>query len=383
MEEEVIFNDPSLIIYGYAMSFGQLHLNARSDRIAFKHAIGLVCLIQLTLCGAAKCEESYPRTAIGFGGWTVVWAGTNNYENATFSEEGKQLERIPHRLRRFKPYVRYGDAQRRATRIVGLFFDSSESEAITDADLADIGECSELEELAISCPRLGDDAVFSLGKLQYLKRLALNGTKITDIGIERLSRIDSLQALEIAHTELTDRGLEYLTRLPHLESLKVCGTSVTDRGFQTLAQLSTLRELAASEIRLSDRSLLFLPKTLRWLDLSDTGTTDTGASHLSELTKLQVLLLSDNQLTDKSLKHLSQLPLVDLWLNGNKVSFAGVKQFTDVRSLRLLSLRETAVTKEEAKSLEGAMPGLLLASTNETDSLIEAMLRICVAKGVP
>ncbi|MCS6976609.1 MAG: hypothetical protein NZM31_06310, partial [Gemmatales bacterium] len=74
----------------------------------------------------------------------------------------------------------------------------------------------ELEELHLSCPRIGTDAALHLAKLQSLKRLTLSGGNLTDPGLRRLTALRNLEELDIRDTKVTPAGVaEFQKALPN------------------------------------------------------------------------------------------------------------------------------------------------------------------------
>jgi hypothetical protein len=79
--------------------------------------------------------------------------------------------------------------------------------------------------------------------------------------------------------------------------------------------------------------------------LDGTKLTDAGLAHLNELTRLRVLDLTDTQVTDAGLAHLTGLKgLQRLHLTGTKVTDAGLAHLTNLKRLTHLYLCDTGVT---------------------------------------
>lgn len=82
--------------------------------------------------------------------------------------------------------------------------------AISDADLACVGEISSLTDLDLSGTGIGDEGVRHLAELTQLRLLHLSGTKVTDGGLKHLSGLARLEVLGLRDTRVTDAGLLHL-----------------------------------------------------------------------------------------------------------------------------------------------------------------------------
>jgi len=161
----------------------------------------------------------------------------------------------------------------------------------TDAELACVGELTELEFLALGGAGISDGAVEHLRGLTDLEHLSLNRATVSDAGLEHLEGMINLERLFLHGTQVGDAGLEHLAGLSSLQILALGDTEVTDAGLKHLEGLVNLSRL----------------------DLEETNVTDAGLQHLKLLTNLETLDLARTQVTDEGVIQLRQaLPNVEI-----------------------------------------------------------------------
>lgn len=98
-----------------------------------------------------------------------------------------------------------------------------------------------------------------------------------------------------------------------------------------------------------------------WMDLARSKVTDAGLSTISKMAKLERLHLENTAVTDAGIAQIANLKDLEyLNLYGTKVTDAGIASLASNKSLKKLFVWQTAVTKDAAKKLEAAVPGLVV-----------------------
>ncbi len=98
-----------------------------------------------------------------------------------------------------------------------------------------------------------------------------------------------------------------------------------------------------------------------WAELGRSKVTDAGLATIAMMPNLERLHLENTAVTDAGLVHLAGLARLEyLNLYGTKVTDAGIARLAGMKSLKKLFLWQTAATKDGAKSLEAAIPGLVV-----------------------
>ncbi len=176
--------------------------------------------------------------------------------------------------------------------------------ALTDADLAVLGQVKELRALGLARARISDAGVAHLASLPHLELLVLNYTSVTDAGVGRLRGLTRLKSLMLVETLVGDAGLTQLRGLPGLERLGVSGTQTSDAGLVALAPAL---------------------QNATWLCLCNTKVTGAVLPHLARLEHLQTLHLGNATLGDEDLPQLYGLEnLKELRLAGTAATPAGI-----------------------------------------------------------
>jgi hypothetical protein len=260
---------------------------------------------------------------------------------------------------------------------------------VTDADLKDLNQLVNLQELDLSYGEITNQALEYIKDLKHLQILDLRQTPINDAGLAMLENLTSLRKLYLTHCKLLDKGLVHLRKLGNLEVLVLGGyqggpngagqTEITDEGVRELKELIKLQRLYLKWIKVTDagvkelrnltnlRELTFqdndkitdtaletikdFPK-LEVLCLFHTKVTDAGLKHLSGLQQLQLLHLGDTEVTDEGMKALRALPnLRRLDLGGTRVTDRGMEELVELPQLERLSIYRTKVTDKGLKEL--------------------------------
>jgi len=107
---------------------------------------------------------------------------------------------------------------------------------VTDADLAWLAKCRNLEMIDLSNTAVGDRGLVELRGLARLRQLSLSGKRITDHGCSILAQMQSLEELSMASFHIHDAGVRELAKLRNLKKLSVSAAA-------SKATLAELKEL--------------------------------------------------------------------------------------------------------------------------------------------
>jgi hypothetical protein len=100
----------------------------------------------------------------------------------------------------------------------------------TDADLAEVAACPQLESLFFPTNSSFTDAgLAKLAGLTSLETLDLSGKGITDAGLVHLYRLKKLKRLTFSNTSITPQGIEKLKK--ELPDTQITNTSLIGDNF--------------------------------------------------------------------------------------------------------------------------------------------------------
>lgn len=98
----------------------------------------------------------------------------------------------------------------------------SARQAFHDGDLASLSALTDLEELRLSGPGIGDEDLAHVASLTNLTFLSLEGgSALTDIGLERLANLKRLNTLRIFGGRITEQGLACLSTIKTLHIVHI------------------------------------------------------------------------------------------------------------------------------------------------------------------
>jgi hypothetical protein len=98
----------------------------------------------------------------------------------------------------------------------------------------------------VTVPKVTAEQIKKLLPLQkQLVWLKLNDTRITDAELAILGQLTNLRTLSLNNTGITDAGLASLKNLRYLQSLSLVNTKITAGGLQQLRELSNIEALYA------------------------------------------------------------------------------------------------------------------------------------------
>jgi hypothetical protein len=196
-----------------------------------------------------------------------------------------------------------------------------------------------------------DAGLEHLKGLSQLRTLNLKDTQVTDAGLKRLKGLSQLQSLDLANTRATDAGLEYLNGLTQLQTLFLEGTQVTDAGLEHLKGLTQLRWLAVNGTRVTDAGAKDLQQALPQVRITPPvlSTAEPNAEQakkaIAEIENLGGRVKVDERSPGK--------PVVLVYLDGTKVTDAGLEHLNGLTQLRWLALNGTRVTDAGLAHLKG------------------------------
>jgi hypothetical protein len=99
---------------------------------------------------------------------------------------------------------------------------------VTDADLAWLAQCPQLEVINLSATSISDRGLRQLAELPQLRRLALDSSGITDAGCRTLASFPALEELELGSRSIHDAGIAELEKLRRLHMLKISAPTASD-----------------------------------------------------------------------------------------------------------------------------------------------------------
>ncbi|OWK36957.1 Alanyl-tRNA synthetase [Fimbriiglobus ruber] len=245
-------------------------------------------------------------------------------------------------------------------------------QGFTEAGLKCLKDLVQLKSLTLNHLDIGDAGLKELGGLKNLTELNLVGTKLTNEGIKELRGLTSLTTLSLSNTSIDNAGMESLRPLSRLTKLHLAGTKVTR--LNRLSGSTQLSDLDLSSAAAVDDLRVF--KKLTTLTLYNCATGDLAA--LGDLKNLEKLYLDHQFLSDSTLQSLRRAKVLrpwaradnthfwqqhprpvpntlaevtKLWLNGTKITDAGLKELVDFPNLTELDLTGSKVTGRGLKSL--------------------------------
>ncbi|MBC8469988.1 MAG: hypothetical protein H8D56_11000 [Planctomycetes bacterium] len=111
-------------------------------------------------------------------------------------------------------------------------------DAYHDSDLMSLSGLTNLEDLSLTGPGIGDDGFKHLASLTNLKYLQIGGSaNLTDDGLIHLANMRRLDSLFIGDSRITERGLAHLYPLKTLHIIQI--NSAIPIGGQAIARLRT------------------------------------------------------------------------------------------------------------------------------------------------
>lgn len=177
--------------------------------------------------------------------------------------------------------------------------DLQSSAVIEDSSAPEV-LATQLENLTLTGPGLGDEWARELSKLSRLTFLQLLNTSLTDAGMQEFENLKKLQSLSIASEHLGDAALKSLSGLHKLESLLLDCPSLTDDALKNLSTLPSLKSLHLVTAELTDEGLAELTNfpELVQLQIRNSLITPDSIEHLASMKKLKMLSLQNCRLPE-------------------------------------------------------------------------------------
>ncbi len=211
---------------------------------------------------------------------------------------------------------------------------------LTNKGLEFLSTLTTIVELSLG--QMTDARLDYLSKLVNLKRLSFQThsqhSHITDEGLSYLTPLVNLEYLDLGNlAHITDQGLTHLVNLKKLQSLHLSGSDITAGGLKQLKGLSELRYLGVPET-LPLEYVQYFPKLE---DVVGLDTNDEQIKYLSTLNNLQELWVGPSTFETPS------TPLV---------TDASVKTLIKLKTLKILAIWNSHITKQGLKELQNELP---------------------------
>jgi hypothetical protein len=117
-----------------------------------------------------------------------------------------------------------------------------------------------------------------LAPLPNLRGVNLAGTNATDADMAWLRACSQLELIDLSQVDIGDYGVAHLARLPRLRHLELSSDRISDRGCKALAEIKSLEDLSLSSRNIHDAGARELAKLKRLKRLHLTAST-TDAAH--------------------------------------------------------------------------------------------------------
>ncbi len=259
---------------------------------------------------------------------------------------------------------------------------------LSAAELAPVGGISSLESLLVERLDLKSHTLDFLPKLRNLRNLQLAGAKLPPSALTMIAGMSTLNSLDLAGTDVTSETIVALGGIKELRMLGLDDTSISAEVFENMKPFSALEELRlrGKAVRVGETGIKAILKTcpsLRTLNLTPGDMGATGASLLGEFKQLTTLRLSDakalkshdvsalakmdklalldlsgSSLTDSQVAVIALLKrtLGELYLRDIRLTDACVPAVKEMKSLRILAIIGTDISKEKVAELRQALP---------------------------
>lgn len=180
--------------------------------------------------------------------------------------------------------------------------------------------------------------------------------------MEGLSRLSQVESLTLSEVGMTQEWMRYIAGIWRLCNLTLDHADISDDAMDCIGSLTALEavSLANTHVRISESSGTILRNfpNLRVLYLSNTPLDDKGLERLVECKGIHDLFLDGTKITDAGLASLTNLPnLEELFLANTAITDSGIQHICKLARLRALDVHGTRVTGLSLKSL-ATMPSL-------------------------
>ncbi|HEY2412948.1 MAG TPA: hypothetical protein VGI40_11930 [Pirellulaceae bacterium] len=183
--------------------------------------------------------------------------------------------------------------------------------SITDAAVAHLANCPELQVLYLERANITDRALESIGRHKKLEELWLANTPVTDAILPGLRELPALRVLDIRGTAISNEGMKQVAALPAVWLLYLDSDRVTDEGIRQLHASQSIHSVwlgEQSSANLDLANIAAIPN-LEALTLTGSLITDDHVAALKGNPKIKDLKFqSCTRLTDASLDIAATLP---------------------------------------------------------------------------
>lgn len=186
---------------------------------------------------------------------------------------------------------------------------------ISDSGLASIASLENLKALDLS-----GTALPLLKLLPKLRELSVGGQQRTDSGLwsvnvsdfnlGNIADLSELKVLDLSGTGISDRGVAQLAQLKKLESLDLSRTKTTSKGVAALAGILSLRYLKLGQSTNIDDSVFIACqklKNLEVLELQETKITFEGLKKFSSKSRLKKLYIGGVAIRPEQVEAIGQV----------------------------------------------------------------------------
>ncbi|KAG8341172.1 hypothetical protein TRVL_08001 [Trypanosoma vivax] len=244
-----------------------------------------------------------------------------------------------------------------------------------------IGGLKNLRELDLSGTRVQDEVFYELSENPNLTKVNLRQCQgLSDVS--PLADIESLQELDLGLCRSINEGVQDLAELPNLRVLNLEKVNVPSDSLFELCKSRSLEKLNLSSCkRLLDVSPLSEIKTLVELDLSLCCSLFTGVSELGKLQCLRILNLRNTAVTDHSLPGLSESDSLEILNLSSCRGLTNVSPLKEIKSLVQLDLSNCPALRDGIGSLV-ALPFLCTLKLRNTAITNESLRDICESESL-
>ncbi len=201
-------------------------------------------------------------------------------------------------------------------------------------------------------------SISQLSKLKRLDTLAVEGQPMSTISFRVLKELPELAHLRAMATEIDSRSLELLNpEKMRLFDLSYC-TKINDAAVDFIGRCNRLNYLNLSHTKVSGQGVSRIPgHHMEQLLLSGLDLHEIQPNLLASMPKLWNLELSNTGLTDTGVVSLSKhTQLRQLNVSENSLSDACVPHLASIKTLSVLVISETNITKQGLERLKAALP---------------------------
>lgn len=240
-------------------------------------------------------------------------------------------------------------------------------------DHASLSGLKRLERLQLGSCRIDQQTASAIGNMVQLQYLDLSSSELADGNLEFLKKLKRLEELDLTAAGFNPQQLEVLQRLPRMTTLSLSSSEVVNSDFVYLPD--HLESLTLIDCDIDDQGLTPIAQmqNLVDLDLDGTKVTNEGIKQLSKLGQLYKLDLSNTEVTASGLKALKSFPsLESLVLNGITIDDEKVEAIKSLERITHLDLYKTELSDEQFLSLSSLMQ--LESVSIEIDSISESAL---------